>query len=67
MTAYLGDPTEYHFNVTVALMFGNVFHVTQIMHINCVLYDINQTSLKSEDYVLCVFIHSVTCLYQQLE
>ncbi len=48
-------------------MFQNVPHVIQIVHINSVLYDINQATLKSENYVLPVFIHSVTCLYQQLE
>lgn len=48
-------------------MFSNVLHVIQMMHINSALYDINQATLKSENYVLPVFIHSVTCLYQQLE
>lgn len=49
----------YYFNVALVLMSGNVLHVIQIMHINSVLYDINQATLKSENYVLPVFIHSV--------
>lgn len=48
-------------------MFRNFLHVIQIMHINSVLYDINQATLKSENYVLPLFMHSVTSLYQQLE
>lgn len=46
-----------HSNVTLALIFGNVIHVIQIMHINSVLAD--QATLKSGNYVLPVFIHSV--------
>lgn len=48
-------------------MFENVLHMIQIMHINSVLYGINHATLNSENYVFFVFIHSVTCLYQQLE
>lgn len=54
-------------NVTRALMFLNPLHATQIVHINSVFCNINQAALKSENSALPVFIHSVTCLYQQLE
>lgn len=67
MAAYIGDLIAKYCNVTPAVMFGNVLHVIQIMHINSVLDGINQATLKSENYVLAVFMHSVTCLYQQLE
>lgn len=54
-------------NVTRALMFLNPLHATQIVHINSVFCNINQAALKSENSALPVFIHSVTCLCQQLE